>query len=137
MVGLLLFSVPAYSQEESAYIPPVAPEQQDRGVATVAESSIVMGILLLIWAWEKGRSTGLTKNIPPLSLIKKRYSKVTGKTVCDRLFKNMRATRSKELTLVPETTHQTVCKWIGNTVAVSNEHYLSSGDSHVIGVGDN
>jgi prophage DNA circulation protein len=75
------------------------------------------------------RSTGLTKNISPLSLIKKRYSKVTGKTVCDRLFKNMRATRSKELTLVPGITHQTVCKWIGNTIAVSNEHYLTPSQS--------
>ena len=56
-------------------------------------------------------------------------TEVPGKTVCDRLFKNMRATRSKELTLVPGITHQTVCKWIGNTIAVSNEHYLTPSQS--------
>jgi hypothetical protein len=75
-------------------------------------------------AWSDVRMSGNLKDLNLRTTPRSRYQKVTGKSMCTKIYKNMRASRVTDLRKrYGEDTHD-VCSWIGHSEEVSNSSYM-------------
>ncbi|MBT7918651.1 MAG: site-specific integrase, partial [Planctomycetaceae bacterium] len=75
-------------------------------------------------AWSDVRMSGDLKDLNLRTTPRSRYQKVTGKSMCTKIYKNMRASRVTDLRKrYGEDTHD-VCSWIGHSEEVSNSSYM-------------
>jgi len=75
-------------------------------------------------AWSDVRASGKLKDLNLRTTPRSRYQKVTGKSMCTKMYKNMRASRVTDLRKrYGEDTHD-VFSWIGHSEEVSNSSYM-------------